>query len=109
MKASANTAKLTSTEKPTSKPLSRAERKALLLDELEQQRLDILVDSTFLQQAAAPLDKNLQSFKLPLYLIGGVAAFKLMRHPGGAMAAGRKALAGYMLFKKLKLLAKAAS
>jgi hypothetical protein len=68
-----------------------------------------LVDSEYLQQAASPLDKNWQSFKLPLYLIGGVAAFKLVRHPGGAMAAGRKALAGYMLFKKLKLLAKVAT
>ena len=91
------------------KPLSRAERKALLLAELEQQRVDILVDSEYLQQAASPLDKNWQSFKLPLYAIGGFAAFKIMRQPGGAMAAGRKALAGYMLFKKLKLLAKVAT
>jgi hypothetical protein len=91
------------------KPPSRAQRKAQLLAELEQQRVDILVDSEYLQQAASPLDKNWQSFKLPLYLIGGVAAFKLVRHPGGAMAAGRKALAGYMLLKKLKLLAKVAT
>ena len=97
------------TTKPPTKPLSRAERKALLLAELEQQRVDILVDSEFLQQAASPLDRNWQSFKLPLYAIGGFAAFKLMRHPGGAMAAGRKVLAGYMLLKKLKLLAKVAS
>lgn len=93
----------------SAKPLSRAERKAALLAELEQQRIDILVDSEFLQQAASPLDKSWQSFKLPLYLVGGIAAFNLMRHPGGVMAAGRKALAGYMLFKKLKLLTKAAS
>lgn len=97
------------TAKPPAKPLSRAERKALLLAELEQQRVDILVNSDYLQQAASPLDQNLQSFKLPLYAVGGFAAFKLMRNPGGAMAAGRKALAGYMLFRKLKLLAKVAS
>ncbi|TVP49275.1 MAG: hypothetical protein EA345_07260 [Halomonas sp.] len=102
MKPSANTVKA------DGKPLNRAQRKALLLAELEQQRVDILVDSEYLQQAASPLDKNWQSFKLPLYLVGGVVAFKLMRHPGGVMAAGRKALAGYMLFKKLKLLAKVA-
>ena len=42
MKPSADTAK------PPAKPLSRAERKALLLAELEQQRVDILVDSEFL-------------------------------------------------------------
>lgn len=97
------------TGKQPLKPLSRAERKALLLAELEQQRVDILVDSEYLQQAASPLDKSWQSFKLPLYAVGGFAAFKLMRHPGGAMIAGRKALAGYMLFKKLKLLAKVAT
>ena len=77
MKPSADNAK------PPTKPLSRAERKALLLAELEQQRVDILVDSEFLQQAASPLDRNWQSFKLPLYAVGGFAAFKLMRHPGG--------------------------
>lgn len=99
----------TDTVKPLPKPPTRAERKALLLAELEQQRVDILVDSEFLQQAASPLEKNWQSFKLPLYAVGGFAAFKLMRHPGGAMMAGRKALAGYMLFKKLKLLAKVAT
>ncbi|MDN7132723.1 YqjK family protein [Halomonas sp. MC140] len=103
MKPSAKTAK------PTAQPQSRSQRKAELLAELEQQRVDILIESTFLQQATSPLDKSWKSFKLPLYIIGGVAALKLVRHPGGAMAAGRKALAGYMLFKKLKLLAKVAT
>nr|WP_295710602.1 YqjK family protein [uncultured Halomonas sp.] len=103
MKPSADTAK------PLPKPPSRAERKALLLAELEQQRIDILVDSDYLQQAASPLDKNWQSVKLPLYAVGGFTAFKMLRHPGGAMVAGRKVLAGYMLLKKLKLLAKVAT
>ncbi|MEA2119430.1 YqjK family protein [Halovibrio sp. HP20-50] len=103
MKPSADTAK------PPTKPPSRAERKALILAELEQQRVDILVDSDYLQQVASPLDKHWQSFKLPLYAVGGFTAYKLMRHPGGAMVAGRKVLAGYMLLKKLKLLAKVAS
>ncbi|MFB9865794.1 YqjK family protein [Vreelandella sulfidaeris] len=93
----------------TVKPPTRAQRKAQLLAELEQQRVDILVDSEYLQLAASPLDKNWQSFRLPLYVAGGVAAYKLIRHPGGAMVAGRKALAGYMLLKKLKLLAKVAT
>ena len=39
MKPSADTAN------PPTKPLSRAERKALLLAELEQQRVDILVQT----------------------------------------------------------------
>lgn len=90
-------------------PLTRAERKAVLLAELEQQRIDILVDSDYLLRATAPLDNNWRSLKLPLYALGGVLAFRLIRRPGGVMAAGRKALAGYMLFRKFKLLAKVAS
>ncbi|MCP1316238.1 YqjK family protein [Vreelandella lionensis] len=88
---------------------SRAERKAALLAELEQQRIDILVDSDTLQRASSPLDRNWKSLKLPLYAIGGIAALRIMRHPGGAMVVGRKALAGYMLLRKFKLLAKIAT
>ncbi|AVI62861.1 hypothetical protein BB497_09225 [Halomonas sp. GFAJ-1] len=91
------------------KPLTRAERKAALLADLEQQRVDMLVNSDYLLRATAPLDKHWNSLKLPLYAAGGIVAFRLIRHPGGMMAAGRKALAGYMLFRKFKLLAKAAS
>ncbi|MCW4152414.1 MULTISPECIES: YqjK family protein [Halomonadaceae] len=89
------------------KPLSRAERKAHLLAELEQQRVDILVDSDQLLRAASPLDSNWQRFKIPAYFVGGIIALRLARHPRGALAGGRKVLAGYMLFRKLKLLAKA--
>ncbi|MCP1315282.1 MULTISPECIES: YqjK family protein [unclassified Halomonas] len=88
---------------------SRAERKAALLAELERQRVDILVDSDYLLQAAAPLENGWGRLKLPLYAVGGIAAWRILRHPGGAMAAGRKALAGYMLFRKFKLLAKIAT
>lgn len=91
------------------KPPSRAARKAALLAELEQQRIDILVDSDTLKRASSPLDSNWRSLKLPLYAIGGIVALRIARHPGSAMALGRKALAGYMLFRKLKLLSKVAS
>ncbi|WP_447928530.1 MULTISPECIES: hypothetical protein [unclassified Vreelandella] len=97
------------TNQTTNAKPSRAERKAALLAELEQQRVDILVDSDFLLNAASPLENSLKSFRLPLYAVGGIAAWRLMRHPGGVMAAGRKALAGYMLFRKFKLLAKIAT
>lgn len=91
------------------KPSSRAERKARLLSELEQQRVDILVDSDQLLCAASPLDSNWQRFKMPAYLIGGIAVLRLARHPRGTLAGGRKVLAGYMLYRKLKLLAKVAT
>ncbi|WP_404377225.1 YqjK family protein [Vreelandella aquamarina] len=94
---------------PAAKPPSRAERKAALLAELEQQRIDMLVDSDTLMRASAPLDNHWRSLKLPFYVIGGVAAWRILRHPSGAMAVGRKALAGYMLLRKFKLLAKVAS
>ncbi|MBE0464751.1 MAG: YqjK family protein [Halomonadaceae bacterium] len=90
-------------------PPSRAERKAALLAQLEQQRVDILVCSEYLQRSASPLDQSWRSIKLPLYAAGGLLAYKLVRRPGGIMAAGRKGLAGYMLFRKLKLLAKIAT
>ncbi|WP_249977148.1 YqjK family protein [Vreelandella olivaria] len=97
------------TPKAADRPLTRAERKAALLADLEQQRIDMLVDSDYLLRVTAPLDNHWRSLKLPLYAIGGVVAFRLMRRPGGVIAAGRKALAGYMLFRKFKLLAKATS
>ncbi|SJN11018.1 hypothetical protein CZ787_04965 [Halomonas citrativorans] len=92
--------------KPANRPerISRAERKAALLAQLEQQRVDILVCSDYLQRSASPLDQKWRSIKLPLYAAGGLLAYKFLRRPGGVMAAGRKALAGYMLFRKLKLL-----
>lgn len=95
--------------KTTYKPLSRQQRKAALLAELEQQRIDILVSSDTLQRTSAPLDRHWRSLRLPLYVVGGLAALRLVRHPGGAMAVGKRALAGYMLLRKLKLLAKVAS
>ncbi len=87
-------------------PPSRAERKAALLAELEQQRVDILVASHHLMDTSAPLDNNWQRLKLPLYVIGGLMTLRVLRHPGGTMAIGRKALAGYMLLRKFKLLSK---
>ncbi len=96
------------TSTKTAKP-SRAERKAALLIELEQQRVDILVDSDYLLNAATPLENSLKAFRLPLLAIGGIATWRLVRHPGGVMAAGRKALAGYMLFRKFKFLTKIAT
>lgn len=91
------------------KPPSRAERKAALLAELEQQRIDILVDSDTLTRAASPLDNSWRSLKIPLYVVGGVVTLRILRHPNSAMAVARKALASYMLLRKLKLFAKVAS
>ncbi|RUR36063.1 YqjK family protein [Vreelandella populi] len=93
----------------SAEPLSRAERKAALLAQLEQQRIDILVCSDYLQRSTSPLDQNWRSIKLPLYAAGGLLAYKFVRRPGGIMAAARKGLAGYMMFRKFKLLTKIAT
>ncbi|MBZ5489101.1 YqjK-like family protein [Halomonas aquamarina] len=93
----------------SAEPLSRAERKAELLAQMEQQRIDILVCSEFLQRSTSPLDQSWRSIKLPLYAASGVLAYRLVRRPGGIVRAARKGLAGYMLFRKLKLLTKIAT
>lgn len=88
---------------------TRAERKAALLATLEQQRVDILVNSDRLLRSTTPLEQHWKSAKLPVYAAGGFMAYRLIRHPSGALAAGRKALAGYVLLLKLKRLVKGAS
>ncbi|WP_394424297.1 YqjK-like family protein [Vreelandella stevensii] len=92
--------------KASEKPMSRQQRKAALLAELEQQRIDILVNSDTLQRTAAPLDRHWHTLRVPLYVVGGLAALRLVRHPNGALALGKRALAGYMLFRKLRMLAR---
>ncbi|MCS2608945.1 YqjK-like family protein [Halomonas dongshanensis] len=87
-------------------PLSRADRKRALLATLEQQRVDLLVESDRFLEAAAPFDARWQRFKIPLAVASGALAWRLFRRPGGIAKASQRALAGYMLFRKLKTLNK---
>lgn len=89
------------------KVLSRAERKRELLSRLEQQRIDMMVESLRLQRAGAPLDATWQSiarYKTPLTLLGGIAAWKLLRQPNRLLYVGKRALTGYVALKKLRRL-----
>lgn len=86
---------------------SRRERKQALLQTLEQQRIDIMVDSLRLERAAKPVDATWQQmirFKKPLYLLGGLVAWKLARKPGRMMQLGKKAIGGYAVAKKIRQL-----
>ncbi|GAA3901284.1 YqjK-like family protein [Halomonas cibimaris] len=89
------------------RPPSRAARKRELLDTLEQQRIDIMVESLRLERAATPLDRGwhtLRRYKAPLLLAGGGVAWQLLRRPGKALRLGRRALGGYVLLRKLQRL-----
>ncbi|MGS2744063.1 YqjK-like family protein [Halomonas sp. LS-001] len=85
--------------------LSTSERKQALLQTLEQQRIDIMVDSLRLQRAAAPIDATWQQvmrFRKPLFLLGGVLVWRFARHPGRLASLGKKALAGYAVAKRVR-------
>ncbi|MDR5898623.1 YqjK family protein [Halomonas vilamensis] len=87
--------------------LSRAERKRELLNRLEQQRIDMMVESIRLKRAGAPLDATWQGivrYKTPLTLLGGVVAWKLLRQPNRLLYVGKRALAGYVALKKIRRL-----
>ncbi|NYS60999.1 YqjK family protein [Vreelandella salicampi] len=89
------------------KVLSRAERKRELLNRLEQQRIDMMVESLRLQRAGAPLDASWQQvtrFKTPLTLLGGIVVWKVLRQPGRLVYIGKRALTGYVALKKLRRL-----
>lgn len=89
------------------KVLSRAERKRELLNRLEQQRIDMMVESLRLQRAGAPLDASWQQiarFKTPLTLLGGIVVWKVLRQPGHLVYIGKRALTGYVALKKIRRL-----
>jgi len=84
---------------------SRSERKQALLQTLEQQRIDIMVDSLRLQRAAAPIDASWQQvmrFRKPLVLLAGILVWRFARRPGRLTSLGKKALAGYAVAKKVR-------
>jgi hypothetical protein len=90
-----------------SKVLSRAERKRELLNRLEQQRIDMMVESLRLQRAGAPFDATWQRvarYKTPITLLGGIVAWKLLRQPNRLIYVGKRALTGYVALKKLRRL-----
>ncbi|MGM0613939.1 MAG: YqjK-like family protein [Pseudomonadota bacterium] len=94
----------TSAEKKQNYQPSQHERKQALLQTLEQQRIDIMVDSLRLNRAAAPVDaawQQLVRFRKPLYLLGGLVAWKLARKPGRLIQLGRKAVGGYAVAKRI--------
>lgn len=93
----------TNAEKTQNNQPSQRERKQALLQTLEQQRIDIMVDSVRLDRAAAPIDAGwhqLVRFRKPLYLLGGLVAWKLARNPERLVQLGKRAVGGYAIARK---------
>lgn len=85
--------------------LSRAARKRELLAQLEQQRLELMVEGMRLERRTTSLDRGwrqLVRYKTPLLIAGGGAAWQLLRRPRTALQLGRGALAGYALYRRLR-------
>ncbi|GAB2710085.1 YqjK family protein [Halomonas garicola] len=92
---------------PARRSPSRAARKRELLEQLEQQRIDIMVEGLRLERAAEPLDRGWQKiarYKTPLMLAGSGLAYRVVRKSGPFVRIGRRALAAYMLVRNIKRL-----
>lgn len=86
---------------------TRQERKEALVAELEQQRIDLLVESERFTRSGQSLDagwQRLERFKAPLMAAGGVLFWRTFRRPGKIVVLANRALAGFMLLRKLRRL-----
>ncbi|RCV89875.1 YqjK-like family protein [Billgrantia montanilacus] len=95
------------TERQHAQPPNRAERKARLLATIEQQRIDILVESSRWREASRPLDdgwRSLMRFRGIILAAGGLAVLQSARHPSALVRAGKRIAAGALLFNRARRL-----
>ncbi len=85
-----------------SSPPTRRERKEALLTLLEQQRIDLLVESERFLHAGQPFDNGFKRLKMPLYVAGGIAAWFSLRHPHRMLHNAKRLLAGYVVVRKFR-------
>ncbi|WP_346797550.1 YqjK family protein [Halomonas sp. Bachu 37] len=86
---------------------TRQARKEALIARLEQQRIDVLVESERFTSSGQSMDAawhRLQRFKMPLMAVGGVVFWRAFRRPGKLVVLANRALAGYMLLRKVRRL-----
>ncbi|RAH37502.1 YqjK family protein [Halomonas sp. SL1] len=85
----------------------RRARKAALEAAIEQQRLDLLVESEHWHQAARPLEagwQSLQRYRLPAVGGGALLLFWSLRHPAAAKRLARRSLFVAVTARRLKRL-----
>ncbi|GHE19954.1 YqjK family protein [Halomonas urumqiensis] len=83
---------------------SRAQRKRMLEERIEQQRVDILVEASHWHDASRPIEdgwKTLMRFKGPLYAIGGFVLLRKARGAGSLMQIARRLTSGVLLFRNV--------
>ncbi len=91
-------------------PLGRRERKALLLEHIEQQRIDILVEAKRWKAAGQSLDALWQQARRHrglLYLAGGALVVASARHPRGLIRLTRRFATGVLLIHRARRLLRA--
>ena len=85
----------------------RRARKAALEAAIEQQRLDLLVESEHWHQAARPLEagwQSLQRYRLPAAGGGALLLVWSLRHPAAAKRLAKRSLFVAVTVRRLKLL-----
>lgn len=94
-------------ERQQANPPSRAERKASLLATIEQQRIDILVESSRWREASRSIDdgwRSLMRFKGVIIAAGGLVMLQSARHPSSLVRVGKRIAAGALLFNRARRL-----
>lgn len=92
---------------PVSRGVSRAERKAALEHAIEQQRIDLLVETSRWREAAAPIDngwRRLMQWRGVFYAVGGLAAVQGLRKPRSTQRLFGKLVTGLLLLNRARLL-----
>ncbi|NLC21767.1 MAG: hypothetical protein GX771_07660 [Halomonadaceae bacterium] len=87
--------------------LTRPQRKAELIAALEQQRIDLLVESERWQHASTSLDAGwlrLVRYRSVLYLAGGALLLNSARRPKSLLRVAKRVAAGGLLLSRARRL-----
>ena len=84
---------------------TRAQRKAELITALEQQRIDLLVETERWHHASSTLDagwQQLARYRGLLYLAGGALLINSARRPKSLLRIAKRVAAGGLLFNRAR-------
>lgn len=87
--------------------LTRSQRKAELIGALEQQRIDLLVESERWQRASSSLDAGwlrIARYRSVLYLAGGALLLSSARRPKSLLRVVKRVAAGGLLVNRARRL-----